>query len=92
MKKLGETGRVSKIYIDGEKADVDATDYKIIKDVNEVIERAENSKTSKTNKTVIKDMNLVNIKNKDADGKKKKDNIIPIELKSGGGAVIILEK
>ena len=92
LKKLGETGRVSKIYIDGEKADVDATDYKIIKDVNELIERAENSKTSKTNKTVIKDMNLVNIKNKDADGKKKKDNIIPIELKSGGGAVIILEK
>ena len=90
LKKLGKTGSVSKIYIDGEKADRDATDYKIIKDVNELIDKADKNNTSKTNKINIKNMNSANIKTKDGEGKKK-NNLIPIELKSGGGAVIILE-
>lgn len=83
LKKINAKSDKLTAYIDGENADREATEYTLIKDISE-LNAVNRNTTSKTNV-------MINADNRMGKGDKKKNNIININMKSGGGAVIILK-
>lgn len=84
LKKINAKSNKITAYIDGRHADKEATEYTIINDISDLNNNAGNAKTvSKTSIDV--DAGKKTLKND-----KIKNDTITIEMKSGGGAVIIL--
>ena len=88
LNNIGEVSKISMMYLDGENAEDDATDYTVIKDIEAYLEMRKQRNNNKMNISLHDDDSY------SARGKKEKgdkNNIISIELKSGGGAVIVLK-